>query len=387
MLLTFPLAHATPGFDDVGFVLTAPADGPFAGGVGAPTVDHVGGIYSLYFESPSTEVPAGCANSWHVGRATSTDGVTWTLDAEPVLRPDEANPTSARHCVVNQPAAVHDGTNWHFFTLTSDGVHTSISWATSSDGTTVTWRAEPLIPPSDGGLGLASAVVVDEVLLLIYVDYPDLRLSRYDVVLDTWTSPTDPVLSPGDVGAWAEVWLLGPSVTCDPSGEATLAMVFGGDASGGARSLGLARSDDGEHWTIDAGSPLASGTLDYGALNHWDVLGQGSGYRMWYSKTDPATGLKAIGFARTDDAAGEVAPRRCAGPPPEDTGTPPEDTNPPAEDTGTSAKDTGTPGGEGAGANGSDGDASGCGCMSPVGAAPSALLAGLAIVSAIRRRR
>ena len=382
-------AQAAPAFLDQGFILTAPTTGSFSAGIGAPSVDYdvATGTYTMYFEAPVPTVPAECATAYSIGRATSVDGVNWIVDAEPVLGPDLGTPGSPFHCVVSQPAVVYDGATWHlFFTMASEPVgegqpdtSTGIGYATSTDGVQYTVQAAPLIPYDGVSMGLASAAIVDRVLTLLYVWRPDFRLAT--LPLDgsiNWTVEEDPVLRSESAGAWALQWVLGPSLYCEDDQTAPFSLVFGGDDNANVRNLGYAQSPDAQHWALDDANPLVDGDLDAASLNHWDVLEAGPDTLMWYSKTEPASGLKAIGYAVTALEHDPVGPRMCPHPGPPDTQPTDSGTTDsggvdsrPAGETDTGGKDTGAA----------------CGCTSgPGGGAMVGAALGGGLLAASRRR-
>jgi MYXO-CTERM domain-containing protein len=378
LLVHSALAAAPAGYYDLGLVLRGTE--AFAAGVGAPAVEYDGDAeaFVMYFESPApaAEVPAGCANSYRIGRATSPDGVSWAVDAEPVFGPDGLA-GSPRTCSAAQPAVVFDGTTWNLFysasTVPNEGAGTNapsgIGWATSADGVTWTPQAEALVPFAGPSIGLASATVLNGTVYLLYSQDPDLWMVSRPAAGGAWTAPTK-VLDHTTVGEWGGDWVLGPSLLCDADAAAPLALLFGGDSTAGDRSLAWATSADGAAWAVDAAGPLAGGTLDYGALNHWDTLRAGEGHVLWYSQTDPASGKKAIGAAVSDTRLGTPQPRVCPNPwapvdAPVDTATP--------DDTGDTAEPAGP-------------DEGGCGCTTGGESAFPELLAGLATVGAARRR-
>ena len=98
----------------------APVPGTYyENGIGAPAVayDPARDLYVMLFE---TKIPnsgawfdgsafAACPPSvrvWGLGRATSNDGLTWTVDADPALMPIAG---TDRGCVVAHPVMLFDG--------------------------------------------------------------------------------------------------------------------------------------------------------------------------------------------------------------------------------------------------------------------------------------
>ncbi|MDP6934858.1 MAG: hypothetical protein QGG40_18195, partial [Myxococcota bacterium] len=184
-------------WSDFGFVLQAPSSGAFSGGVGAATLDLDGDGYVLYFESPasSTEVPEDCSSQYRIGRATSPDGFTWTIDEEPALVPED---DTSYNCSVSQPAVLFDGREWHlFFSMaeSSSGSNYSsgIGWATSPDGVDFTVQQAPLIARNDDtNTSFASAALVDGVIYLTWAEAPYLKLATLDVDAgDDWVLAED----------------------------------------------------------------------------------------------------------------------------------------------------------------------------------------------------
>lgn len=334
-MLLLATALASPAFLDDGFVLAAPSTGPFSGGLNAPTVDYdvANGVYHMYFESPAADVPGDCQSYYTIGHATSSDGVLWDLEENPVLTPDP-NPESPYHCVVSQPAVVYDGGTFHlFFSMaqeplgegqSNDG--TGVGYATSTDGVNFTVEAAPLVDDEGETMGLPSAAIVNDVLYLIYVWKPDFRMAYLPLNgVSEWTFLPDPVVDHDDVGVWAIQWVLGPSLFCEDDQPDPFTLVYAGDdntVGTPVRSLAYATSGDGLNWGYPEDNPLTTGDLDYPNLNHWDALGAGLDYVMWYSMTDPKTGMKAIGHAATTYDVGRAQPRLCPHPDvPGDTAT------------------------------------------------------------------
>lgn len=324
LLLTASHALATPSFLDQGYVLTAEADEIYAGGVGAPTVDYdpYAGEFVMFFESPLVSgYPSDCDNAYRIGRATSPNGRTWTVDPASTIEPDLGDSTDPVHCVASQPAVVFDGGTWHLFYSTAKGKptetatgneSTGITWATSTDGVSFVEQAAPLVPASTNGVGLASATVVDDVLYLFWYDDSDFSLST--LPLDgsgAWTSAVNHVVNHDVLGAWAVQQIIAPSLFCEDDRAERFTLVFGGDDNAYARSLAIAYSVDATSWSFDAGNPFTLGDLDYASLRHWDVLEAGADYLMWYSITDPDTNLKVIGFAITNPVWANPGSRVC----------------------------------------------------------------------------
>lgn len=307
-LSTAPAAQAAPIFFDTGLVLRAPSTGSFTGGINAPTVefDRLNNRFVMYFESPQSTYPSTCSGSYAIGRATSTNGVVWSVDSTPVIAYDGIS-GSNRECGASQPAVIYQNGTWHlFFSQARAASYTGapsnesggIGYATSTDGVNFTIVSDPAIPASTNRatpIGLASATIVDGFFYVLYDQYPDVHVATRPTDLSTdWS--LDGMVIDKDDQSWSSTWLFGPSMLCTAS--YTMEAFIGGDAT--SRSVGMATSPNGYDWTWTA-SPLSTGNVPWTSLNHWDMLRSRDGltYWMWYSMTDSSTGKKAVGFAST----------------------------------------------------------------------------------------
>lgn len=407
MLLTSLAALAADPFVDAGFILSPPDSGAWMGGLGAPSVEYdpVNRVYLMFFESPAPdeEVPEDCANSYRIGRAISEDGLSWVVDEEPVVTPELGVETSLRACSVSQPGVVYDGSMWYLFFTQSGvmdayGINTphGVAWAASTDGASFTVMSDVVVPSADSsGIGLASATVHEENLVLVFNQENDLRVGTRPLSGGDWTLEETPILDHEALGDRAGTWVFGATVNCDPENEAApLSMIFGADTTDGVRSLGEATGVNVNAWTASSDA-LDNTGLDTSVLNHWErLLWDGGGARLWYSKTDDSTGLKAIGVATAGAPSGPPLTRGCLEEDePVDTGDSGDtgdtadsgDTGVDTADSGQDTADSQAGGDSDTGSDGGKGGEEGCGCTS--GAAPAAgsvaLLAGLAL----RRRR
>lgn len=439
LALALPAFAALPTFTDVGFLLTAPAEGAFVGGVNAPTVAWDGAQWVMYFESPapSDEVPSDCSSSYRIGRATSPDGLVWTLDETPVLVPDRADTSLAYSCSVAQPAVVFDGSTWHmFFSMgdekpnsTGTNVNAGIGYATSPDGVTFTVVEAPSGPAvlvntggdgSDTGmpvsweesrtsLGMASVALVEDELLVMFVGSGQLYLARMGLASGQWTLVEDPAIAKGVDPVWMGGSLFSPALNCDLATGLTAYFGAFTDSTGAVRNFGLATSTDvGLSWTVEPDAPFSSTVVPFASINHVETVQAGADTRLYYSMTDSATGLKAIGLALTGTTGGAPGGRVCVTAPDTgdtgdtgvvdtgDTGAPVDtgDSGTPVDTGDSGVVDSGDPADTDSGVGGTDAgleedDAKGgCGCSpvgDPVGAGAVAM--GLAALAARRRRR
>ena len=338
------LALAAPSFTDLGLVLRAPSDGPFAGGVGAPTVAWDGTQYVMYFESPflSSELPSDCATAYRIGRATSPDGLTWTMDSAAVVEPDREDPFAVYSCAVSQPAVVYKDGTWHLFVAMSDEKISSssstntaggIGYLTSTDGQSFTVQQAPTAlgdweddasgrwHEPDGGLDTLSVSMPTAVAFndSIFVGYLSSTTSGTDTTIGMYTAQWTPSTSTWllydadampawEATSWAAYGALTPSLWCDSATERFLMFTSGyTEETHTTRAVGFGSSEDFKDWTGE--DRWGEGVFD--SINHIDLMRAGDDWLVFYSMTDPDTDLKAIGVAVTNTAWGTPDERAC----------------------------------------------------------------------------
>lgn len=268
-------------------------------------------------------------NMWVIGRATSPNGITWTVDEDPALIP--ASYTFAS-CLVAQPDVVFDGTTWHMFFKAEQGPRaytnryecnggtepdpswgcfktTGVGYATSTDGETFT--IQDRILDGGGGFGFPSVVSVEE--LGADVADPSDNITRWvlvaskgEIILATSDSPgsgwswqgTDtngngvvsaaeeeatPILSADpNLAAWVSDRVFNPALTCRSaregagvSSEDPYRAFFGGRDDGNAQSgLGQAETPvaDGRGWTLPFGQQPLVFPDSITPWSHWEAI-------------------------------------------------------------------------------------------------------------------
>ncbi len=418
LMLGIAAASAATPFFDHGLVLEAPSEGPFAEGINAPTViyDPAEARYHLYFEHPGGEddIPGRCGVYGRIGHAWSDDGLSWAFTEAPVLTPLE---DSYYSCGVSQPAVLQVDGTWHMWFKADadppeDGAtneHRGIGHATSDDGLYWTVEGEPLIEPfvdEDGAIstvGVPSAVLLEGVITLFYVQVPDIWVATSADGGETWSFGGEPAIAAGQLGAWSDVVITGPSAVCRDAddGTATTELLVGGKEDvDGSRLLTLALSvqEEGAAWSSeDTVVLLTQGTNWDPSWSHWDVINTDDGALVYYSR-DADDGRKAVGLASTAEGWGAPLARACAVPAVDtgdtgDTGGPTDSVDTadsgPTGDSGSDSAPTqdSDPGVDESAGSGEDGCGSGgCGCASgsnPV--APWSVLGLLGLVAWRRR--
>ncbi|NOX60689.1 MAG: hypothetical protein GXP42_01875 [Chloroflexi bacterium] len=264
-------------------------DGRFVYG---PAVVTDGGQYQMWYTG------SGMGGRFSVGLATSSDGVQWTkADENPLLDGTEAS-------------VLKEGGNQYVMWFNrEDG---AIYRATSTDG--VAWTVDPETPVfepthQDGtwdrnAVGDPSVIRDGNGQYWMYYEGVNVGMDGVQVQIGVVTSTnginwtrvlTEPVLTPGDAGAWDGLWVLDPAVMLK---DGVFKMWYTGRTNDGRRSIGYATSDDGVHWTKDtAHNPVLSpedGQWDEGSIGNHAVLYDGK-YKMWYSSNGQ------IGYATSPD--------------------------------------------------------------------------------------
>lgn len=163
----------------------------------------------------------GVAAAKQIGRATSSDGVTWTKDAaNPVLSTGAAGQWDEEN-VTDASALLHNGV-WYLYYAGESAVGEQIGVATSPDGRTWTRSpANPIVPLGVAGafdeVQASNPVVIHDgtqfVMWYAAVDASDVELTARATSPDgvAWTK-TGVVLNLGAAGSFDEVQVSDPGV-------------------------------------------------------------------------------------------------------------------------------------------------------------------------------
>ncbi len=259
-----------------------------------------GSMYHLYFigDDEADGIPSG------IGHATSSDGVTWTIDPNnPVLTPG-AEGEWDEGGIADNAVIYDDGEFYMWYAGWVDDWQSSVGYATSPDGSAWTkYPGNPLF--EQGGPGsfdesgvFPNSVIFDgETYRMWYtgVDLPDFFFTvGYAESPDGiyWTKHPGPVLETGlDWDSWD---VFGPSVIFDGS---IYHMWYSAHGIVGNLALptgiGYATSGDGIEWAKYPDNPVFS--FDEDNQPRWGfVVFDGSAYRMWFDDwvfEGPPTGI------------------------------------------------------------------------------------------------
>lgn len=345
--------------------LLEPAPGTFyANGIGSPTVayDAARDEWVMFFETQHGGADNDCrVGRWSVGRATSSNGLDWSIDPDMVIAP---TPGTYYECVVAHPTVLFDGTLWHLWfkahqqnTACADtGVPepawgcsavTGVGYATSTDGANFTVSAEPAINLT--AFGFPTVTRVDGIfrMLLAFSNERNQVFELWQSVSTddgaTWSTPQF-VIGPG-FADWVEDEIYNPSLVCDETAVGGPFILHAGGrdtepSPGGPpqlRTAGMGRafSSDAVNWTWDgvdaliqwnlAPPPPALPERDW---RHWDVVRVADQFLFFFSEKD-SLDRNRVGLAYTypvpqtslDEAS--ISNRVCRDPnqPPPDTDT------------------------------------------------------------------
>jgi len=263
---------------------------------------------------------------------TSTTNVysqtEWTKhEANPLLDPGPIGAWDDERII--QPCVLFDGTTYHMWYSTVDwdiffasiGYATSpdgISWTKYDDPTTTTSpfaESDPVFNPGESGawddeivLGV-SVLLLDDTYYMWYTGSGEPSLSGpFSIGRATstdginWVRDTanNPVLGPGEPGAWDDVWINRPCVIFDGT---IYHMWYGAGGEGESQvKMGHATSPDGITWIRDANNPvLIPGSWDNDRIEMPNVVYDGSTFHMWY--TGGTFQEWRIGYATSPDGS------------------------------------------------------------------------------------
>lgn len=279
-LLAAPALAQSVIVDDA--VLTATPEVP--DGMGAPTVILDGARRELLmlFETRTTP-PAGCAEGWRIGAATSTDGRTWTEVSGGVLRPNATAP-----CGPRAPSAVllDDGSLAVIFTATEPGVDDGVGILTWDAGETTLARVpaldglrEPSLARSDG---IWQVLGVDDALGLVRAHSSD---------LEHWTVDATASLPTGST-TWSADAVSSPALGCLDDPSYPWSVHYGG-RSAPDTAWGWAVADRWDTYFVGSATdtwPSGDGWIAF------DVIETEGGDLVWFEHLG-VDGLPRIGFA------------------------------------------------------------------------------------------
>lgn len=338
-LLLSPMAAAQELFVHPTWMLEPQPGTVYSNGIGSPAVayDRATDTWTMYFETQFGPPDGECRDGrWGIGRATSSDGLSWTIDEQLVLEPQ---PGTFYDCVVAHPDVLYDGHTWRLWFKAQQrnaacaGMPTAPPWgcaavtgvgqATSTDGLSFSVDEEPAI--NLFSFGFPAVVEVNGVLrmLLAYSNASNGIYELWEAVsVDdgaTWSVPQF-VLGPG-FAEWVEDEIYNPAMTCDatpPVDRGVITLFAGGRDSEqvvgappriASAGLGRAWSEDGVLWTWEGTEPLIGWDLtpepgrppdrDW---RHWDAMRVGDEYLLYFSQRDDL-GRNRVGLAYTYDVA------------------------------------------------------------------------------------
>ena len=244
-------------------LVLAPLDGTYLScSVAQPAVLLQDGTWHLWFVAkqhqqpcPDTgeESPWGCSPSTGIGYATSTDGVTFTVSADPVVT------LAAGESRVSSPAVVWTGDGLHMLYTGDDAIRAA--WAASDDDWST--KVQPVVQAGSAAWGT--------------------EVDRVGQVCMLCGGADDPTFQAAFIG-------FNTDLDIHPSTDFALLVRWG-------------TSQDGLIWDLES-DPLHEATSAEDEWRHVELLRAGDGYVMWYNAydyDDESTGRSRIGFATTTD--------------------------------------------------------------------------------------
>jgi len=225
-------------------------------GLAFPFVMYDDSIFKMWYSNIQSSVNAkGAVTS--VGYATSKNGLTWKhYSRQPVLIPTKGtwDAFSVGHGTILKDSGEYK--LYYSGYIESNGSRFSIGLATSTDGIHWTKKAEPILSGSNGWDYSIAVKGVVKVNNKYYMYYHSGDASGIGLATSTdgisWTRYAgNPILIPTD--PWEGWGISIPSVIYD---EGKFKMVYAN--TGMSSSFGFATSEDGIHWTKDAGNPIFS---------------------------------------------------------------------------------------------------------------------------------
>ena len=265
--------------------------------IGFGSVIYHNNKYHMWYTGGST---SDLVYRWRIGHATSDDGITWTRDTKnPVLVEGTAGSWDSDIAFIPKVMVINN--TFHMWYTGHKGRNANsnfqIGHATSTDGSTWTKDANnPVLTIGSAGTWENSWINMGDVLYagtkyhLWYSGCDTLsgwvkigHATSTDGL--TWIKdPANPVLVAEGSGSWENKRVELPSVVFNGT---IYHMWYSGGSAPFRWKIGHATSTDGINWTKDPENPVlsigSSGTWDSGSVACMSVLDiSGTKYEMWY---------------------------------------------------------------------------------------------------------
>ena len=285
-------------------------------GVGAPTVfwNKRQGEWMMFFEARLNRESEACPRGfWAIGVARSIDGLTWTADEEPLIKPE---PDTYFSCVAAHPNVVVDKNTVHlFFKAEQEKAachsqqhpwgceeYTGVGYysASTADPLGGAIRKQPaLITGANFGYPAVTKAGDDWWMFLSKV--PALHVARSSSPDTGWVLDNDPIISPGEI-EWTDDRVFNPAVACRDD-DLRFQLWVGGKSLNAEGNLvesgfGDVILPDGHRAYVGLEPTYTWPATE--AWRHWDVLRSPAtnDWIVWFSERDE-NGRNRIGMAYT----------------------------------------------------------------------------------------
>lgn len=266
-------------------------------GVQQPKILYENNQYKMYYLG----LAGGSSSS--VGYAISSDGFNWTKPfSQPVLSPGNYNSWDATTAAAGAIIHESNGYKMYYVGWSNHNANWHIGLATSSDGINWTKHPNPVIYGTNGWEYQLVPSSIMKIQGVYYLYYYGINSQNYKIGLATsvdginWTKhSSNPILSPTQT--WEGTGVGHPSVIKDGD---VFKMIYMG---GFDYSFGMATSTDGVNWTKVSSNPFFTKQNTHnnwasGGIAYPNFIKIGNEYRIYYSGLFSGSSQYRIGVAR-----------------------------------------------------------------------------------------